>query len=150
VGTARIARISLLMRRVLRAFAHPTEFQFEMVGSNVNGSSLPHCSGIPVALNLAERAFDRWIASSIISGVAEVGGFFTLGVAIAAVVVVAMVCAGADGPVTATAATAAPAVISSRRVCTCFIFRSLDLGLLRASVAGGRPAGQGFRLVKSG
>src|SRR5262245_63397237 len=91
-----------------------------LVGTNVNGSSLPHCSGIPAALNLAERAFDRWIASSIISGVAEVGGFFAFGVAVAVVVIV--VCADADGAAMATAAEAAPAVVSSRRVCTCFIF----------------------------
>jgi hypothetical protein len=45
------------------------------VGSNVNGSSLPNCSGLPIAWNLSERAFDRWIASAIIAGVAVVRGF---------------------------------------------------------------------------
>ena len=41
-----------------------------------NGSSLPNSSGMPVALNRSVRAFDRSIASSIISGVAVVRGVF--------------------------------------------------------------------------
>src|SRR5262247_2828120 len=118
-----------------------------LVGTNVNGSSLPHCSGIPAALNLAERAFDRWIASSIISGVAEVGGFFAFGVAVAVVVIV--VCADADGPAMATAATAAPTVISSRRVCTCFIF-PFSISVLRPVVPDDQRASQALRLVESG
>jgi len=59
-----------------------------LVGSNVNGSSLPHFSGAPVAWALAERACDRWIASSIIFGVVEVGGFFGLDIAMDVDVVV--------------------------------------------------------------
>jgi len=98
-----------------------------LVGSNVNGSSLPHCSGIPAASNLADRAFDRWIASSIISGVAEVGGFFTVGVAVD--VAVAVLRADADVTAAARAAAAAvPANISFRRVHTCFIVSSSDSG----------------------
>jgi len=43
----------------------------------VNGSSLPNRSGTLFSLNLSVRAFDRWIASLIMSGVAVVeGGFF--------------------------------------------------------------------------
>jgi hypothetical protein len=40
----------------------------------VNGSSLPNCSGMCCSLSLAVRAWERCIASSIICGVAEVGG----------------------------------------------------------------------------
>ena len=43
------------------------------LGSNVKGSSLPNCSGVPFCRNLALRAFDRWQASWIICGVAEDG-----------------------------------------------------------------------------
>src|SRR5262249_47906678 len=42
-------------------------------GTEGKGSSLPHCPGTPLARALAERACDRWIASSIICGVAAVG-----------------------------------------------------------------------------
>ena len=41
----------------------------------MNGSSLPNCSGLPIVCNLSERAFDRWIASAIIAGVAVARGF---------------------------------------------------------------------------
>src|SRR5262249_54102480 len=42
-------------------------------GLNVNGSSLPNCSGLPCSLSLSERAWDRCCASWIICGVADVG-----------------------------------------------------------------------------
>jgi len=54
------------------AHCHRLNLFYFLVGAN--GSSLPNCSGLPVALNLSERAFDRWTASSIISGVAVVRG----------------------------------------------------------------------------
>jgi hypothetical protein len=38
---------------------------------NANGSSLPNCSGRPVVRSLSVRAFDRWIASAIMSRVAS-------------------------------------------------------------------------------
>src|SRR5262249_18036931 len=47
--------------------------QHGVLGSNVKGSSLPHCSGVPFCRNLALRAFDRWQASWIICGVADLG-----------------------------------------------------------------------------
>jgi hypothetical protein len=59
----------------------------------VYGSSLPNCSGVPVARNLSWRAFDRATASAIIFGVAVVGGTFTLTVDVVGVVVVVEVVA---------------------------------------------------------
>jgi hypothetical protein len=92
------------------------------VGSKVNGSSLPHCSAAPVAAAFAERAFDRWIASEIICGVAEVGGGFLAAVDVVVGVDVAVdVWADADGPTTATAAAATAPAISFRDVYRCFI-----------------------------
>jgi hypothetical protein len=58
----------------------------------VNGSSLPHCSARPCVLSFSERACERWIASSIISGVAELRG---LRAVVAEVVAVASVVAAA-------------------------------------------------------
>jgi hypothetical protein len=49
-----------------------------LVASNVNGSSLPNRSGVPVVLSLSVRAFDRWMASAIISGVAVARGFLVV------------------------------------------------------------------------
>ena len=51
----------------------------------MNGSSLPNSSGLPVAAALAARAWVRWMASSIIRGVAEVGFFLAIAGADAAV-----------------------------------------------------------------
>jgi hypothetical protein len=48
------------------------------LGSNVKGSSLPNCSGVPFCRNLALRALARWQASWIICAVAEVGLFAAL------------------------------------------------------------------------
>jgi hypothetical protein len=44
------------------------------------GSSLPNCSGTPVALKRSVRDFDRSIASEIISGVAVRGTFLAVDV----------------------------------------------------------------------
>ena len=44
------------------------------------GSSLPNCSGTPVALKRSVRDFDRSIASDIISGVAVRGTFLAVDV----------------------------------------------------------------------
>src|SRR5262249_6050092 len=52
-------------------------------GSNVNDSSLPNCSGVPLARNLANRAFVRWQASRTMCEV-EVVGFVEGGGAAAA------------------------------------------------------------------
>jgi len=60
-------------------------------GSNVKGSSLPNCSGVPFCRNLALRAFDRWQASWIICGVAEVGFGLTAVVDVVGAVVVVVV-----------------------------------------------------------
>jgi hypothetical protein len=105
----------------------------------VKGSSLPHCSGVPFAWNFAARAFDRWHASWTICAVDEVAGDF---VAVAVevvrtpaddvdvdvdvdVVLVVAVCDQTAEPATAKAAVAtAPAIISLRRVCFCFIVTS--------------------------
>src|SRR5262249_59410233 len=48
-------------------------------GSKMNGSSLPNCSALPLARSLSLRACDRWIASRIMAGVAEVGAGFLTG-----------------------------------------------------------------------
>src|SRR5262245_25214824 len=74
-------------------------YEHGLVGSNVNGSSLPHCSGMPDCRNLAVRAFCRWQASWAICDVDEPLGALALvvrspadvalevvGVAVAAVV----------------------------------------------------------------
>jgi hypothetical protein len=92
-----------------------------LLGSNVNGSSLPNRSGMPNCLNLAVRALCRWQASCIICGVAEVGLLEMVGVVDAVVDVVVVVCADADAPTKAAAATA---IISFRGVLACFMASS--------------------------
>src|SRR5262245_35173923 len=86
----------------------PTYF---LVESNLNGSSLPHCSFLPSVLSLSERACDRWIASWTICGVDDVGlpdgenvcggpavNASAVSAAAAGAAVVVAVCANADGP----------------------------------------------------
>src|SRR5215510_6359243 len=43
------------------------------LGLKVNGSSLPHCSGLPSVRSFCDRACERWIASFTICGVDDVG-----------------------------------------------------------------------------
>ena len=99
----------------------------------MNGSSLPHCSGLPVDRNFSWRAFDRWTASSIISGVAVVRGTLTVVVDVEVVVDVDIVdvivsWAVADKPAMAyAAAKSMPAATAHfKGVCTCLILSSVD------------------------
>src|SRR5262245_41164077 len=91
----------------------------------VNGSSLPHRSGVPSVRNLWWRAFERWTASSIICGVAVVRGTLTV---LVAVVVDEVVWAAAGKPATAQAAArSAPAVMTRcNGVWVCLILSSVD------------------------
>jgi hypothetical protein len=66
------------------------------------GSSLPNCSGTPVALKRSVRDFDRSIASDIISGVAVRGTFLAVDVDVD--VDVDVVCADVGRPAMANAA----------------------------------------------
>src|SRR3954466_2396246 len=92
-------------------------------GTYVNGSSLPKRSGVPadvaVGAALAVRACERWMASSIICGVAVVG-FFVPGVgaaitpwpvAVLLVVLVALWAAAGEAIEVKARALAAPAPI---------------------------------------
>src|SRR5262245_21701474 len=97
----------------------------------VNGSSLPHCSGLPVARNLSWRAFDRWTASSIMSGVAVVRGALTLAVDVAVVLEVDVIasCAKAGKPGMAQAAAKSVLTATTRfnGMCTCLILSSVGV-----------------------
>src|SRR5262249_22194666 len=80
---------------------------------------------MPKSLNLAERASDRWTASSIICGVAEVGGFVAVVAAVGVVVVVVVVVVVWADPDRATGITPrTPALISLRSVLSFFIISS--------------------------
>jgi hypothetical protein len=80
------------------------------------GSSLPNCSGTPVALKRSVRDFDRSIASEIISGVAVRGTFLSVDVDIDVDDDVEVVCADAGRAAMANvAATVAAASVARLR-----------------------------------
>src|SRR5215510_1996896 len=68
--------ISCLLQKIAEGCGqHPSacepRYGHGLLGSNVNGSSLPHCSGMPDCRNLAVRALCRWQASWTICDVDE-------------------------------------------------------------------------------
>src|ERR1051326_9346100 len=66
--------------RHLRRSMTAADYGHGLLGSNVNGSSLPHLSGTPDCRNLAVRTLCRWQASWIICGVAPPLGAVAAGV----------------------------------------------------------------------
>src|SRR5215813_6823583 len=115
-----------------------TGYGHGVLGSNLNGSSLPHVSGMPVCRNLAVRALCRWQASWIICAVALPFGAAAalvrspaFGLAAVDVVGVA-VCADADRPEMASTAATLADSISLRGMCICFMAVLLNLVILMA------------------
>ena len=117
------------------------------------GSSLPNCSGTPVALKRSVRDFDRSIASEIISGVAVRGTFLAVDVDVDDDVEVVCADVGRTAMANVAATVAAATVARFRGTyarCIVFLLEILPLvGFPDQPTSRGSPSGRISGFVKT-